>query len=232
MSGELIALALSAASISFLHTASGPDHYLPFVVISRSRKWTISKTLFWTTLCGMGHILSSLLVGAIGLFLGWQLANISWFQNLRGDLSGWCLLIFGIIYLAYGITRAISNRPHKHFDVYGSEVYVYEHRHGEPVYPKQRVRVTPLILFALFVMGPSEPLLPLLFYSGSRHSTMEIMLLVLVFAITTVITMIGMVLIGLYGYSFFRTELIERYVHAIGGAVISICGIGMVFLNW
>lgn len=232
MSGELIALALSAASISFLHTASGPDHYLPFVVISRSRKWTISKTLFWTTLCGMGHILSSLLVGAIGLFLGWQLANISWFQNLRGDLSGWCLLIFGVIYLAYGITRAISNRPHKHFDVYGSEVYVYEHRHGEPVYPKQRVRVTPLILFALFVMGPSEPLLPLLFYSGSRHSTMEIMLLVLVFAITTVITMIGMVLIGLYGYSFFRTELIERYVHAIGGAVISICGIGMVFLNW
>ena len=232
MSGELIALALSASSISFLHTASGPDHYLPFVVISRSRKWTISKTLFWTTLCGMGHILSSLLVGAIGLFLGWQLANISWFQNLRGDLSGWCLLIFGIIYLAYGITRAISNRPHKHFDVYGSEVYVYEHRHGETVYPKQRVRVTPLILFALFVMGPSEPLLPLLFYSGSRHSTMEIMLLILVFAFTTVITMIGMVLIGLYGYSFFRTELIERYVHAIGGAVISICGTGMVFLNW
>jgi sulfite exporter TauE/SafE len=232
MSGELIALALSAASISFLHTASGPDHYLPFVVISRSRKWTISKTLFWTTLCGIGHILSSLLVGAIGLFLGWQLANISWFQNLRGDLSGWCLLVFGIIYLAYGITRAMSNRPHKHFDVYGSEVYVYEHSHGEPVYPKQRVRVTPLILFALFVMGPSEPLLPLLFYSGSRHSTMEIMLLIVVFAFTTVITMIGMVLIGLYGYSFFRTELIERYVHAIGGAVISICGIGMVFLNW
>jgi sulfite exporter TauE/SafE len=232
MSAELITLALSAASVSFLHTASGPDHYLPFVVLSRSKQWTISKTIFWTTLCGIGHILSSLFVGAIGLFLGWQLANISWFQNVRGDLSGWCLLIFGIIYLAYGISRAVSNRPHKHFDVYGSEVYVYEHRHGETIYPKQRVRVTPLILFAIFVMGPSEPLLPLLFYSGSRHSSLELILLITVFSITTVLTMIAMVVIGISGYSLFRTDRIDRYVHVIGGAVISICGIGMVFLNW
>ena len=232
MSAELITLAISAASISFLHTASGPDHYLPFVVLSRSRQWTLSRTIFWTTICGVGHILSSLLVGAIGLFLGWQLANISWFQNVRGNLSGWCLLIFGIIYLAYGIFRAVGNRRHKHFDVFGSEVYVYEHRHGESMYPKQRVRVTPLILLAIFVMGPSEPLLPLLFYSGSRHSSTELIVLIAVFALTTVITMIAMVLIGLSGYSFLRTEQVERYVHAIGGAVISICGIGMVFLNW
>ena len=232
MSAELITLSLSAASISFLHTASGPDHYLPFVVLSRSKGWTITKTLFWTTLCGFGHIISSLLVGAIGLFLGWQLANVSWFQQLRGNYAGWGLLLFGIVYLVYGIYKAITNRPHKHFDVFGSEVYVYEHRHGEVIYPKQRTRVTPLILFAIFVMGPSEPLLPLLFYSGSRHSTMEIFLLISVFAITTVLTMITMVLIGTYGYSFFRTDQIERYVHAIGGAVISACGIGMVFLNW
>ena len=232
MSPDMIALAISAASLSFLHTASGPDHYLPFVVLSRSKKWTMSKTIFWTTLCGIGHILSSLLIGGIGLFLGWQLAKISWFQNVRGDFSGWCLLVFGLLYLGYGIFRAVKIRPHRHFDVYDTEVYVYEHQHDQPVLSKHRIRVTPWILFALFVMGPSEPLLPLLFYSGSNQSWLEISLLVGVFSLTTVLTMIAMVLIGLYGYSFFRTEKIERYVHAIGGAVISICGIGMVFLNW
>lgn len=232
MNSELLTLAISAATISFLHTASGPDHYLPFVVISRSKNWTLAKTIFWTTVCGLGHIMSSLLIGGIGLFLGWQLAKVSWLQNIRGDLSGWCLLLLGLVYLAYGIFRAINNRPHKHFDVFGSDVYVYEHQHGQTIQPKQRIRVTPWILFALFVMGPSEPLLPLLFYSGSRHSLFEISILLGVFSITTVITMITMVLIGLYGYSIFRAERIERYVHAIGGAVISICGIGMVFLNW
>jgi sulfite exporter TauE/SafE len=232
MSSELITLAISAATISFLHTASGPDHYLPFVVISRSKNWTLSKTIFWTTVCGFGHILSSVLIGGIGLFLGWQLAKVSWLQNVRGDLSGWCLLLFGLVYLVYGIFRAVNNRPHKHFDVLGSDVYVYEHQHGQTIQPKQRIRVTPWILFALFVMGPSEPLLPLLLYSGSRHSFFEISILLSVFSITTVITMITMVLVGLYGYSIFRTERIERYVHAIGGAVISICGMGMVFLNW
>ena len=232
MNSELLTLTISAATISFLHTASGPDHYLPFVVISRSKNWTLSKTIFWTTVCGLGHILSSLLIGCIGLFLGWQLAKVSWLQNVRGDLSGWCLLLFGLVYLAYGIFRAVNNRPHKHFDALGSDVYVYEHQHGQTIQPKQRIRVTPWILFALFVMGPSEPLLPLLFYSGSRHSFFEISILLGIFSITTVITMITMVLVGLYGYSIFKTERIERYVHAIGGAVISICGMGMIFLNW
>jgi hypothetical protein len=41
-----------------------------------------------------------------------------------------------------------------------------------------------------------------------------------------------MVVIGISGYSIFRTDRVNRYVHVIGGAVISICGIGMVFLNW
>jgi sulfite exporter TauE/SafE len=232
MNADLLALAISASTLSFLHTASGPDHYLPFVVLSRSKKWSLSKTIFWTAICGFGHIFSSLLIGAIGVLLGWQLARISWFQNVRGNFSGWCLLVFGLAYLAYGIWRAMKDSRHKHFDVYGSEVYVYEHQHGQAILPNQRIRVTPWILFVLFVMGPSEPLLPLLFYSGSRHSSLEVGVLVIVFSITTVITMIAMVLVGIYGYSFFRTERIERYTHAIGGAVISICGTGMVFLNW
>jgi len=41
-----------------------------------------------------------------------------------------------------------------------------------------------------------------------------------------------MVLLGIYGYSFYDTEKLERYVHATGGLVITICGTGMLFLGW
>lgn len=37
---------------------------------------------------------------------------------------------------------------------------------------------------------------------------------------------------GCYGYSFFKTDKLECYVHAIGGAVVALCGVGMVFLGW
>lgn len=228
----MTALILSAITISFLHTASGPDHYLPFIVLSRSRKWSIYKTVTLTIICGVGHILSSVIIGLTGVVLGWQLTKLSWFQDIRGNISGWALLLFGLIYLAWGIWKVYANRPHKHFDVYDDNVYVYDHRHGNPIYPQQRVKVTPLILLAIFVMGPSEPLVPLLFYSGLNRSALEIGVIITVFAIFTALTMLAMVLMGLYGFSFFRTNKLERYMHAISGAVVTICGTGMVFLGW
>lgn len=166
-------------------------------------------------------------------FLGWQLNKISWFQDLRGNFSGWALLTFGCIYLIYGIVQAVRNKPHKHFDVMGDDVYVYEHNHSEIVMPQKRIKVTPLVLFMIFVMGPSEPLIPLLFYSGVKHSTSEIAVLVISFTTTTVLTMLGMVLLGRYGYStLFNTEKLERYMGMVSGAVVTVCGIGMVFLGW
>ena len=232
MTSELITLMLSTIAISCLHTATGPDHYLPFIVLSRSQKWTITKTIFITIICGLGHILSSVGVGLIGVVLGWQLSNLSWFEAHRGNIAAWCLLDFGVAYLLYGLWRARKNKLHKHFDIMNEDVYVYEHSHGDVVASKNRVKVTPLVLFAIFVMGPTEPLLPLLFYSGAQRSYLEIMIIIIVFSLCTVLTMLTMVLLGIYGYSFYDTEKLEKYVHAIGGLVITVCGVGMLFLGW
>ena len=233
MNAELTTLIFSAITISCLHTATGPDHYLPFIVLSRSRKWPLSKTIIWTIICGFGHILSSVVIGLIGVFLGWELSKLTMFQDLRGNFSGWCLLIFGFVYLIWGLWQAYINKAHKHFDVYDSgDIYVYNHKHGEVVYPQDRTKVTPWILFAIFVMGPSEPLVPLLFYSGTQRSPSQIIILISVFAIVTALTMVVMVLMGIFGYSFFNTDIVERYVPAIGGAVVTVCGIGMVFFGW
>ncbi|MCG8377516.1 MAG: hypothetical protein MI702_13655, partial [Chlorobiales bacterium] len=62
MSQELQVLVISAASIGFFHTLFGPDHYLPFIMIGKARQWKISKILGLTVICGVGHILSSVVV--------------------------------------------------------------------------------------------------------------------------------------------------------------------------
>ena len=58
-------LLLTAASIAFLHTILGPDHYVVFTAMGKARGWSLSKTLRVTVLCGIGHVLSSVIIGAV-----------------------------------------------------------------------------------------------------------------------------------------------------------------------
>jgi hypothetical protein len=49
MNQELGILLITAVSIEFFHTLFGPDHYVPFIAMSKARNWSTLKT---TILCG------------------------------------------------------------------------------------------------------------------------------------------------------------------------------------
>lgn len=232
MNTELTSLLLAAVAVSCLHTLTGPDHYVPFIALSKMRSWSVQKTVLWTLVCGLGHVGSSIVLGLLGGLFGWSISKISGFEDVRGGLASWSLLFFGLAYLIWGLWQAYRNKPHKHFDTYDDAIYVYEHRHGEVVYPQNRRKVTPWVMFLIFVLGPCEPLIPMFSFPAARHSTFGLFLLIATFTVFTLLTMVSMVLLGYYGFSFFRTDKLERYVHALGGAAISICGVGMVFLGW
>jgi hypothetical protein len=38
--------------------------------------------------------------------------------------------------------------------------------------------------------------------------------------------------LGYYSISFFKTEKLEKYMHALGGLTLFICGAGMLFMGW
>ena len=77
-------LAGTAATLGLVHTVIGPDHYLPFIVIGRARNWTLRKTLFVSFLAGLGHILSSVILGFLGIALGIALSKIKGLESARG----------------------------------------------------------------------------------------------------------------------------------------------------
>lgn len=233
MQTDLSVLLIAAITISVLHTLAGPDHYLPFIALSRSKKWSLARTLFWTLVCGAGHVLSSVVLGLGGAAIGWSLSKINWLEHVRGNIAGWMLLGFGAVYCIWGLVRASQNQRHKHFDVYDDgSVYVYEHKHGEMVAPKDRHTVTPWVLFLIFVLGPCEPMIPLLYFPAAQHSWWSMGILISVYTFFTLASMTAMVLAGYYGTRFFKTAYMERYMHAIGGFTIFICGVGIVFLAW
>jgi hypothetical protein len=233
MSTEMQALILTAISIACLHTLTGPDHYLPFIALSKTRGWSIGKTIGWTITCGMGHVLSSVILGLGGAALGWSLHKISWLENVRGGIAGWVMLFFGLLYMLWGFYRLYKNKPHKHFDMDNDgSLYVYEHQHGSAVAPQERFRVTPWVMFIIFVLGPCEPMIPLLYFPAAQNSWYGMIILIIVYTTCTLVTMLLMVLLGYFGIAFASTQKSERYVHVLGGVTIFICGVGMLWMGW
>ena len=69
-------LLITSASIAFIHTITGPDHYLPFVMIGKARGWSLTRTAGITFLCGVGHVLGSVVLGLMGAQAGVSLLKI------------------------------------------------------------------------------------------------------------------------------------------------------------
>ena len=205
----------AAITIGCLHTITGPDHYVPFIALSASRGWNFTRTLMWTILCGCGHVWSSVLLGLGGAAIGWSFSKFHLFENVRGGIAGWILLLFGLLYGTWGIVRVFRNKSHKHFDTYEDGIYVYEHKHGQVVQPAERHKVTPWVMFIIFLLGPCEPMIPLLYYPASMNSISGMVLLISVYTLVTLLTMCCMVFMGYYGLGFFKTPRLERYMGTI-----------------
>jgi len=231
----VITAGATVAFIAFFHTLTGPDHYLPFIMIGRVRNWSTLKTSMLTLLCGFGHVASSIVLAAIAIFCGSLLAGIEWIEESRGELAAWMLIAFGFFYMAWGIKQAYKNREHKHVHNHGDgHVHEHEHSHHEShshVHIKDDKKITPWILFIIFVLGPCEPMIPLLIAPASQGSISGTIWVAVVFTVVTLATMLGLVLSSLYGLNQISLKPIERYSHALAGASLLCCGLAMVFLG-
>jgi nickel/cobalt transporter (NicO) family protein len=236
---EIWLLAATAASIGFIHTVIGPDHYLPFIVISRARRWTLRKTLFVSFLAGLGHILSSVVLGFLGIALGIAVARLEGVESTRGEIAAWLLIGFGFAYFVWGMRRAWKNKPHAHAHAHlgdqpGGHEHVHTHADAEHIHlhgEEKKVNITPWVLFTIFVFGPCEPLIPLVMYPAARHSTAGVVLVTAAFGAATILTMLAIITAVSWGASFVRLGKLERYSHALAGLVIFVSGLGIQFLG-
>ena len=233
MSPEMQLLMGTAISIAFLHTLTGPDHYIPFIALSKSRNWSVTKTLFWTVTCGLGHVASSVLLALGGAAIGWSLKNISLIENVRGGVAAWILLLSGLMYCFWGMYLSKKNKAHKHFEsANDGSMYVFEHNHSNAYQPAERHKLTPWVMFIIFLLGPCEPMIPLLYFPAAQNSIAGMVSLIAVYTFVTMLTMITMVLLGFYGVGFLKINLLEKYMHSLAGLTLFICGAGMLFLGW
>lgn len=222
-------LLLSAASIGFVHTLLGPDHYVPFVAMARAGEWTKAKTLVVTVACGIGHVLGSVALGLIGIALGWAVGGMETVESFRGDWAAWALIAIGLVYGVWGIRRGLANRPHRHRHLHADGVVhdhdhmhhrEHAHVHAEPA----KASLSPWVLFVIFVLGPCEALIPLLMVPAAFHSWWGLAMVVSIFGVVTVATMTTITFALLYGLNLLPLGQLERWSHALAGFALFACG--------
>jgi nickel/cobalt exporter len=235
MNDSVALLSVTAISLGFLHTLFGPDHYLPFIVLSQAKKWTLRKTMFITFICGIGHVLSSVLLGLAGIAVGVSIKKLVAAESFRGNIAAWLFIAFGLVYMVISVRNLIRRRKHSHSHFHiGGDKHSHEHNHQKEhthIHDDDVVKTTPWILFLIFVFGPCEPLIPLLMYPAAQSNIPGAVFVSLLFSAVTIATMLSIVLVFKLGLSKLNLKPVEKYSHLIAGALIFFSGVAIQFLG-
>ena len=207
MPNSLWILIVSTLSIAFLH-ALAPDHWMPFAAIGRAQKWSKLKLLWVTFISGLGHVGISIAFSIIGILLGFSLTKLKGLEGHRGEVALWLLIGFGLAYMVWGIKKA------------------KDHHHDHPDADQLKAKTVALwTMFAIIVLGPCEPLIPLVFL-GYNYGWTGVVIVSVVFSMVTIIMMLAQSLLAFEGIQLIKSSLVERYSHAFAGFVIEILDSG------
>ncbi len=235
MNNTIALLSVTAISIAFLHTILGPDHYLPFIVLSEAKKWTLRKTMLVTFFCGIGHVASSVVLGFIGIAVGISVTKLVSVESFRGNLAAWLFIAFGFVYMVISARNLIRKKRHSHSHFhFGGEKHSHEHDHSQGhvhIHEDQETKTTPWILFLIFIFGPCEPLIPLVMYPAAEKNIPGVVVVSLLFSTVTIITMMSIVLAFKLGLNRINLKPVEKYANIIAGAMIFFSGLAIQFLG-
>src|SRR5690348_17594296 len=113
------ALLLLAAvvAVGVLHTMV-PDHWVPITVLARQHGWSRAETARAAAQAGFGHVVSTLIIGAVIWVLG--VATAQRFGGIVDTLSSLALVGFG----GWFVVAGLREMHHGHSD--------HHHDHGHP----------------------------------------------------------------------------------------------------
>ena len=205
-------LLISTVSIAFIH-ALAPDHWMPFAAIGKAQKWSKLKLLWVTFISGLGHVGISIVFSVIGILLGFSLSKLKSIEGRRGEIALWLLIGFGIAYMLWGIKKA-KEQKHKIID--------------EEKLKAKTVAVW--TIFAIIILGPCEPLVPLVFL-GYNYGYSGVILVSVIFSIVTIMMMLSQSLLAFMGIQLIKNDIAERYSHALAGLVIALTGVFVMALG-
>lgn len=199
----MILLAVSAAAIGFFHSLM-PGHWLPVVLLAKSRKWAAGTVLLGAITAALGHVIMSILLGGISIYIGSHFLASQ--EEVIERYSSLILVLFGLGFAALAYFRHSSCHGHTH--------------HG----PNPAGRRAPF--FFLFSLGlfPCVAVLPV-FITASVRGSMATVLSMAAFSIGVVSSLMSSSLLASRGLAKLDHPLLEHYGDVATGLGVVLVGL-------
>lgn len=199
----------TVAVVGILHTLV-PDHWAPITLLARRQRWTQARVVRVSLAAGFGHVLSTLAIGVLVWLLG--VAFAEHFGQVVSVVSSAALILFGL----WVMLRSIRELRHQR------ECDQVPCEHGPP--PSQ------LTLALILGSSPMVEGIPA-FLAASRYGAALLVIMAIVFTITSVATYVLLCIGSTAGISRISLGPIEPYGEVLSGAIITLLGIIFVFVN-
>ncbi len=231
-SAVLTTIAATGFTVAFFHAAI-PTHWLPFVLVSRARRWSRAKTLAVASLAGLGHVALTSLLGLGIAWFGFQLDEK--LGHLFPWIAGGILLAIGAFYFwrqwsGHGVGHHhVLGTPHHPTEQCGHEVEAHSHWEDE-------LKDSPLVsdkagdgaaisgLLVMLTLSPCELFLPV-YLSGVQFGWRGFVILSLILAVGTLAGMLVFTWLTLVGLERVQLRKFERYEAAMLGAIFTVLGV-------
>lgn len=199
---------IGSLTLSTLH-ALIPSHWLPFVTIGKTERWSGRQTLTVTAIAGLAHTISTTLLGLLVSLAGWQLA-----ENYH-DLSERAI---PLLLLALGLWYLMQHLRHRH---------VHDHIDAGSV---RKARSFSALLLSLSLAMFLSPCLEIeaYFLSAGAKGWGAVLLVALIYNVVTLSGMLLMVTLGRRGLRQVNPHWFEHHENLITGLTLA----GLAILNF
>ena len=215
MSATTPALLAAAAGVGFGH-AILPDHWVPLAVLGRTRRYPLARVARLSGLAGVAHVLVSMVLGGVIIAVGLQFRSSV--QSAQDTIIG-CLLI------ATGVAFAIVELAgHGHVHAGHGHTHADGHAHEQAAGRPSRLRgLTAIMVPFGAAASPDLTILPV-FLAATTAGVATAVSSLVVFAVVTVATIVGLTLAACFGGYQIRGQWLERWGNACTALVLTIIG--------
>ena len=228
----LTTIAATGFTVAFFHAAI-PTHWLPFVLVSRARGWSLGRTMAVALFSGLGHVALTTLLGLLIAWLGFQLDEE--IGHAFAPVSGAVLIAIGLYYLwrqlrGTGICNHAMPGSHHHADEHCGD----EHEHGSHwEHELKDSRLASISagdwtaisgLFLMLTLSPCEAFLPV-YLSAVQFGWTGFIILSLILAVATLAGMTVFTWLTLIGFEKLKLRYFEKWESGLLGAIFVVLGL-------
>jgi nickel/cobalt transporter (NicO) family protein len=222
MNSATPALFAAAAGVAVGH-AILPDHWVPLAVLGRARRYPLSKVARLSGLAGIAHVLLSILLGAVIVAVGLQFRST--IQSAQDTIIGSLLIATGLGFIAFELTGHGHGHGHDHDHDHGGPDHDHEHADSDDD-PHARSGVRGLAAVMVPFGAAASPDLTILpvFLAATTVGVPTAVGSVLIFAVVTIATIVGLTLVATKGGYQIRGQWLDRWGNATTAAVLLVIG--------